>query len=488
MAEAEFSETYLREQIQAFYDAQPANTNYESLTEAFDAVSHVVVEYMNRFFMTTEDNTVIFIPTRKERSYRSFRDESTRFNVCFTSNRRQGMHSIQYTKLWLEHIDHRRGKLMFLPTGAATPDEEAKIASGEIINTYRGPAITREMAQAADESKAEPFKRHLLENVCGGIMEHFIFISTALALLVQYPGIKHKWAFVLFGPGGTGKSAIVRLITYILGDWNINRPVLMDQVIGRFNSSMGTSVCTSFEETHFSGNPMEGCRVRNLITEETMNLERKGKDVELGMRLFGLFFFFTNNELAWLTTEGERRAYVRKMTRKFTEQQWRDYGMAGLDPGVRGSDPLPVAKWLYNIDVSNFTPIQPPVTTDRGHQTEMQLSTLEQWCENIMMTGRIRGIILSHQNATIVPYEEVYNSFQEFANRLGARYHKNTCFRGLERLIGVTSCRQGQKQVALRRFPPVSEMVACFRAAKEIPDWYSEYDDVEYDVGNDEGE
>ncbi len=120
---------------------------------------------------------------------------------------------------------------------------------------------------------------------------------------------KPFWAPFLYSSSkGTGKSTLCRIIADLFGRENTATQNNVDQLTGRFNSTVLLSKLVVCEETHLRPGSSQGNTLKANITEEYMLVERKGIEAER-LRQCCCFVFTSNHFPTWMET-GERRYQV----------------------------------------------------------------------------------------------------------------------------------------------------------------------------------
>lgn len=134
--------------------------------------------------------------------------------------------------------------------------------------------------------------------------EHFI---NWLATVCQHPGRLFKWAPLLVGIEGIGKTFISELVGTVIGKQNTNT-IFPSQVVSSFNAWAHGYQVGFLEELHVSGhNRMESMNaIKALITNSVIEVTSKGRDPK-NVRNTMNYFATTNHENALLLTETDRR-------------------------------------------------------------------------------------------------------------------------------------------------------------------------------------
>ncbi|HDZ8964815.1 TPA: bifunctional DNA primase/polymerase [Aeromonas dhakensis] len=170
-----------------------------------------------------------------------------------------------------------------------------------------------------------PFLRHL-ELLLPDSKDREILLSWCAAV-VQKPGIKAKWAPVLIGTQGNGKSLIGDVLAYAVGRNHTVKP-RADQLGGRFNSWIENKLLAVIEEIHTQGRREVMDALKPLITEERIEVEGKGRDALMVDNRCNMLMC-SNHRDAIMKTKDDRRYAVFYCAQQSAEDKQRD-GMDDL--------------------------------------------------------------------------------------------------------------------------------------------------------------
>lgn len=170
-----------------------------------------------------------------------------------------------------------------------------------------------------------PFLRHL-ELLLPDSKDREILLSWCAAV-VQKPGVKAKWAPVLIGTQGNGKSLIGDVLAYAVGRNHTVKP-RADQLGGRFNSWIENKLLAVIEEIHTQGRREVMDALKPLITEERIEVEGKGRDALMVDNRCNMLMC-SNHRDAIMKTKDDRRYAVFYCAQQSAEDKQRD-GMDDL--------------------------------------------------------------------------------------------------------------------------------------------------------------
>jgi hypothetical protein len=171
---------------------------------------------------------------------------------------------ISIAKLWWESPDRRQyDGLVFEPQ---------KEFDG-YYNLWRGFAVE---SIKGDWSLME---RLIREVIADGSKTRYEYILAWMARIIQDPGGQRPGVtIVMRGLQGVGKGVFANGFGSLLGD-HFLQVAQAGQVTGRFNPHLKDCVILFVDEGFWAGDKQAAGAIRNLVTEPTLNVEPKGKDI-----------------------------------------------------------------------------------------------------------------------------------------------------------------------------------------------------------------
>jgi Family of unknown function (DUF5906) len=168
-------------------------------------------------------------------------------------------------------------------------------------NLWQGYGITRQPGDA------QPMVDHVVM-LCGGDAQLADYVLSWLAHCVQRPGSRPEVALVLKGGRGTGKGTLFRVMLMIFGKHalHLTQP---KHLVGNFNSHLRSALFVFADECHWPGDKAAEGVLKGLITEPTLAVEMKGRDVFTATNRIKLSMA-TNNDWAVPAGADERRYCV----------------------------------------------------------------------------------------------------------------------------------------------------------------------------------
>lgn len=187
-----------------------------------------------------------------------------------------------------------------------------------ILNTY----LDRRGKQIAGDPS--PFLI-LLEKMLPEEEDRVILLSY-MAACVQHMGVKFRYAPVVQGTEGNGKSTIANIIEYAVGERYTHKPSALGLVNdgGKFNEWMGRTIFVSVEDLHMS-NDAGGAfdAMKPLITNPRIEIQGKGKDQKTGDNR-GNWFISCNRKGDVPITDNSRRYCMFFTAQQSAEDKLRD--------------------------------------------------------------------------------------------------------------------------------------------------------------------
>lgn len=172
---------------------------------------------------------------------------------------------VPVVKIWLGHEARRTydNGLGLFPPPAPTPKG--------YYNTWNGFAVD------PLEGDCSLFKAHLLNVICNGNQEHYDWVWTWLADLMQDPANPKGCALVMKGGEGAGKGTLANTIGELLGPHHVH---LIDDshLTSNFNSHLFDAITIFADEITWGGNKKTAGKLKGMVTEKYLVGERKGID------------------------------------------------------------------------------------------------------------------------------------------------------------------------------------------------------------------
>jgi hypothetical protein len=269
-------------------------------------------------------------------------------NKCFIDSRGNPRNKAKH---WLSNPERREyGKIVFKP-GA---DRSLLEKYGE-YNTFRG------LAFKPKEGDCSLFKEHIKNIICSGNQKFFEYIWQWMASIVQHtkPG-KIRTAIVLMGDQGTGKNQFAEIFGSIFGQHYIQISSL-HELTSNFNAQFENALLIHAAEALWGGNKQEVGKVKALITDAKITIERKGKD-SYSVDNYINIIFTSNEDWPVALDKDDRRYFVLKVSAD--QRNNTDYFGKLLDQMDNGGREALLYE-LQQVDLKNFNITKIPSTREK---------------------------------------------------------------------------------------------------------------------------
>jgi len=261
--------------------------------------------------------------------------------------------------------------------------EPGKQMPERFYNLWRG--FTVEPAPAGERHKSlDMLLEHALKNVCQGNEDHFKWLISFFAHLVQKPWEKPLVALVFKGSKGVGKNALVESIGSLLGH-HFLLTAKKRYLTGNFNSHLQNCVMLALDEAFWSGDKEAEGVLKDLITGRQHVIELKGKE-PYAVKNCTRVCIIGNEDWVVPASEDERRFAVfevgegRKRDTHFFQAMREGFESGGLRVLLR---------YLLDFDISNFNINEAPKTTALLEQKLASADPFHQWWYQCLNDGYI---------------------------------------------------------------------------------------------------
>jgi hypothetical protein len=278
----------------------------------------------------------------------------------------------QYTTLaraWLDHPKRRSyNGIELAPNGHA---------NAGYYNLWRGFAVEPKQGDWT------LFRQHLMLLVAGK-PEHLAYVLTWLAETVQHPERQIGIALAFKGGQGVGKSTFAKWFGALFGCHFVHLDS-EHRLLGNFNAHLHNKIVVLADEAVWAGGKAGLGALKRMITEDSLNIERKGLDI-LTVRNM-LHMIVASNE-DWFVPAGfdDRRFAIFKVS---DAQQNNDafFGAVHAQLFQQGG----LSALLYDLleHKSDINLRHIPQTEERQTQKEHSMSARHQWWHEQLIDGSI---------------------------------------------------------------------------------------------------
>ena len=311
------------------------------------------------------------------------------------------------TNVWLDWEDRRSyAGAHFLP-GKAGP--------ANYYNTWRGFSVEEADPNATTAEQREGLKmflEHIRENVAQGNEGYFNWIMTYFAHMIQRPWEKPRTAMAFRGGKGVGKNIMADIVGDLLGGDCYKSTSNARYLTSNFNGHLESNVLLVLDEAFWSGDKAAEGVLKNLVTENKLLIERKGKESYMA-NIFTRLIILGNEDWIVPSSQDERRfavfevgdgrkqdtEFFSKMRKLFTE---------------KGAGEL-LLYYLRNFDINSADIDKIPSTKALAEQKEHSADIVTKWFKECLMEGEILGAEFVNGWPEDIPIKEVTNAVCKYA-------------------------------------------------------------------------
>ena len=282
---------------------------------------------------------------------------------------------------WLDHP-----KRQSYPLGVVfRPDN--KVSKG-MLNLWTGWAIEPDPAK-----DCQFILDYIWRILANQDQQHYDYLLSWLADIVQNPAQKPGVALVLKGLKGAGKDTLAEIMRRIVGDRHRAKITDTRMIGDKFNAAFETALIAQLEEASWGGNMDAKGTLQSYITSPTIRIERKGVDA-IELDSFVRLIFTANEDWVVPATADERRYAVFEVSdeRAGPGQRpfWEDF-YRRLDSGGAKGFLAYLMDWKRPDYINVGTP---PETTALSDQKLASLRGVDLWWFGLLYEGKVPGDIV----------------------------------------------------------------------------------------------
>jgi Bifunctional DNA primase/polymerase, N-terminal/Family of unknown function (DUF5906)/Primase C terminal 1 (PriCT-1) len=294
------------------------------------------------------------------------------------------------------------------------------------------------------EGSCSLYLHHVKENIANGDKEVYDYIIGWMAHTVQNPHILLGTAIVLRGAMGVGKGVFAEQFGKLFGRHYM---LLADsgQLTGRFNGHMKDKVVLFADEAFWAGDKEAEGKLKSMITEPTLAIESKGKDISTVNNHLHMIFA-TNNDWAAPAGPRERRFCIVDVGEKHL-QDTEYFGAVVNQMNNGGREAL--LYYLMNYDVSNLNLRKFPQTKALMETKLLSFKPAEKFWHHILSTGYLSPGNENGWGSGIVETKYLHEKYLEFVKDTGLKHKATETELGinLSKLLGGTSFKKDRKTI-----------------------------------------
>ena len=270
---------------------------------------------------------------------------------------------------------HVRG-VGFYPGKGSVVREEGEGKPHQVFNVWTPHPIGPWALDTPSDDDIRPWL-NLCEHIFPDVQIRAIFFDWC-AHLMQRPGVKVNWAWMLVGDQGVGKSLLLRPFNFILGKNNA-RMLSPADLEDSFQPWAESELLIVEELPPFHKRDLyERLKALVSVSQEVIWINKKFKD-PYPVSNKHLWFFFSNNDNALALDGDDRRYLVYRTPAKKGPAELYDSVAAMLESRIALQK---IRGWLEARDISKFDPFAaPPVTDAKLDMIEQARDDADVWIE-----------------------------------------------------------------------------------------------------------
>ena len=288
------------------------------------------------------------------------------------------------------------------------------------------------------------FKDHILNVICSGDQKLYKYVLGWMAYLIQNPGLPGQVALVLKGGRGTGKGVFAIYMKDLVGQHG--RQVSQSKhVAGEFNAHLEDCILLFADEAFFAGDKQAENVLKTLITEETLSIVQKGKDLKTVPNMLHIIMASNND---WVVPAGtdERRYCVLEVS----DERKRDEDYFAAIEAEKKSGGLEAMLFdLLAYDLSDFRIRTVPQTNALLEQKLQSLDQITTWWYSRLEDG---SLLTDFTYWGPVPTQILYDDFIKSAIKCGGSYRPTDTEFGMK-LKGLLPKKDFNKKPLKRTLP-----------------------------------
>jgi len=354
--------------------------------------------------------------------------------------------------IWLEsRYRLKYNGIVLAPPGADPyPDTMYNIWKGLAIDAKKPTVVGMNPGQRGWEL----FKRHLFHIICKDNQENWKYLWRWMAHKFQMPGKKIGVAIVLKGGKGAGKTIVADYLRKIFGAHFV-RVSHEEHLLGKFNAHLEHALIVNAEEAFWAKSRKAENILKDLITGDTLQVERKGVDSYTGRNLMDILIT-SNSDWVVPASADERRYYVLEVS----DEVVGNYAyFKDLAEEMEGNGPSAMLYDLLSQDITEFEPRNVPQTEALWEQKLISSDPHERFIISMAVNGRV-----PHMGENfVVEKSKLYERYRDYvANNKGKNEIIDAIFFKHLAKLGVwgTRPRIDGEQKPCANFPSLKEFRA----------------------------
>ena len=266
---------------------------------------------------------------------------------------------ITYSDLWLSHP--KRQEYVGVEFAPKNP-------TNGFYNLFRGFPIT------PVEGDISLYLEHIHENICSANPAIFDYVINWMAHAIQKPEELPETALVLREAQGTGKGVFVNHFGSLFGCHFLTL-YRISQITGRFNGHLKNVILLHANEAIWGGNKEAEGALKGLITDPTIPIEHKGKDITQVRNYKRLIASSNENWAVPIDLDDRRFAVIDVMASHKEDHKY----FAAIEQQMLSGGRAALMHFLTTRDISKFNVRKLPLTSMSIDMKMRSANTVVQW-------------------------------------------------------------------------------------------------------------
>lgn len=337
--------------------------------------------------------------------------------------------SKEYFDIWWKSRKRRDCDYIVCSPGRVTAANEINTWTGFNIDETKVKLVV-EKEKLTGELICDPILKFFFEIICNKNKSHYKFLTCWLAEMIQNPTATNKPGVALVIRSiekGTGKGTFSAFIQDIIGPIHSVQVNDTDSVVGRFNYMLDSKLFVALDEAVFAGDKRSSQKLKSIISEPTMVIEKKGIDSYKADCLARILIM--SNASHTLNVERDnRRIFVLTLAPEKIDQ-WEYF--RGLRQCMANGGKESLFNYLKNV---KFTAEDLQVRKYKNEHTDSQarqsMDNFDLWLVSVLQRQFIWDEIgkrqkLNAESGTFVSIPNLFNDFKKYMDDNKERYQDN---------------------------------------------------------------
>lgn len=329
------------------------------------------------------------------------------------------------------------------------------------MNLWRGWGVKpADIGWSDARQKCHLWLNHLRDVVCGGDETVYRWCLAWFADIIRNPHVKTGTCLAIIGGQGAGKSSLFQYFGKLLGKSSYIQAAQPRSLTGNFNAHLQACLLLHAEEAVYARDKTAQSILKNLITDEEMQLEKKGQDIVTIRNTSRVAFTSNSQHVIGAEHDDRRYTFIDMKKRRMPA----GYGKAMVEQGEDGGYEALFAYLLKCPEIDTELCRQNLQNDDVVLQKVQSNDMFMQWWTETLN----RGVLLARDvnwaqsppheawPAQSVSTSALYTSYLLFCKNKGNRFWESsvTFAHLLRRVLDDHPCLDRKNKVRSKYMPP----------------------------------